>query len=244
MKRFSWPFFLWRSKLSCLGVFHNFCWNLGILNSKIGSSRNQTISLLQKCYGSFALLLLFCCYLLCDFPELILWSLCSLLYVVTEVSAQGALWPDNDWTETPLKVWIRKFPKLGCGASCVCWGLLDALAGTLPHWVTHSILLVETLTADTKWETGALTGLSWAAWVWLFIFLGILYSWEYAGISQRPVSMSSIDFPSVTLVSILFADRVTAASGSYDVKWLPLVFFNKCPREKTVYVEEALHQVK
>lgn len=46
------------------------------------------------------------------------------------------------------------------------------------------------------------------------------------------------------LVSFFLAPTLTASLGSRDVRQMPLIVFDKCPREKAVCSEGALNQVR
>lgn len=65
---------------------------------------------------------------------------------------------------------------------------------------------------------------------------GLLDAKEYVSTFQSSYgNLISPIFPSIFVVSLSFAPKVSTASGSYGIKQFPVVIFDKHPREEAFF---------
>lgn len=83
----------------------------------------------------------------------------------------------------------------------------------------------------------------------MFTTLPGMWPFRFPGICQNTLKNAmDISFPSFSFsmywFSLLFTPIVSTASSSCDIKQLPLIVFNKCPRGNAIHLEQTLSKMK
>lgn len=146
--------------------------------------------------------------------------------------------------------WTRKPPRLCQGALhlcvCMCWGMPSMLLQA----VYNSVLAFISNPCRVSWSKGAEILMPYEVFPWHShsptCVHGLQYFQEYDGAFQSPLSTfhSPVFLLRIFWVSLLLIQVGIAPSGSCDIKQLPLIFFNRCSKDRAVLTEWVLSQIK
>ena len=156
--------------------------------------------------------------------------------MATEVHIQLALWLVGDWTAISL----NSFKFIAFAEQlCVCRGMSLMHRQAVYYFVFISCsLLLWFLKVSKQWWLRDFSGFSWAcaqpySWRWPSGVLGICWRFSMTLMTSHPPK-TLLSF----LVSFLFASTIITTSGSWNVKQLLVIIFDKSPGKKLFVVSE------